>query len=162
MVEIEIHFKHLCCLMGLKWSCSFVMKMLKTHIHAVHASQPSLLPALWMKATIFKFYSQSFNWFSRAQICYYIMGEQKIAKFNEAEKNTVQYHIGLFRLPQYQADILVTFNDPINIRLIFINFLLPPWEECKRPKTIWPWPICYGICMLTLFCNTTPCGHLTL
>lgn len=54
--------------------------------------------------------------------CYYILGEQKIAKFNEADKNTVQIHIGLFRLPQYETDILVSFNDPINIGMNSSSF----------------------------------------
>ena len=53
--------------------------------------------------------------YSRVHTCYYILGEQKIAKFNEADRNTVQIHIGLFRLPQYETDILISFNDPINI-----------------------------------------------
>ena len=43
------------------------------------------------------------------------MGEQNIAKFNEAVKNTVQLHMGLLRVGRYSTDILVTFNDPINI-----------------------------------------------
>ncbi|KAL3862021.1 hypothetical protein ACJMK2_008024 [Sinanodonta woodiana] len=49
------------------------------------------------------------------QSAWYILGEQNIAKFNETAKNTVQIHMGLFRLPDVTTDILVTLNDPINI-----------------------------------------------
>jgi len=51
----------------------------------------------------------------QAETAWYVMGEQHIAKFNEGVKNTVQLHMGLFRLHRFSTDILVTFNDPINI-----------------------------------------------
>ncbi|XP_053379245.1 ran guanine nucleotide release factor-like [Mercenaria mercenaria] len=50
-----------------------------------------------------------------ADSCWYIIGEQNIAKFNEAARNTVELHMGLFRVGKFSTDILVTFNDPINI-----------------------------------------------
>ncbi|XP_048770167.2 ran guanine nucleotide release factor-like isoform X2 [Ostrea edulis] len=43
---------------------------------------------------------------------YYILGQQNISKFNEAAKNTVNMHIGLFRISSFTSDILVTFNNP--------------------------------------------------
>ncbi|KAK6176313.1 hypothetical protein SNE40_014618 [Patella caerulea] len=46
---------------------------------------------------------------------YYILGQQQVAKYNETAKNIINLHLGLFRLPMYTTDILVTFNDPINI-----------------------------------------------
>ncbi|KAH3818445.1 hypothetical protein DPMN_120167 [Dreissena polymorpha] len=53
----------------------------------------------------------------RAESCWYILGEQNISKFNEAAKNSVEIHMGLLRVPKYTTDILITFNDPINISL---------------------------------------------
>ncbi|XP_036381178.1 ran guanine nucleotide release factor [Megalops cyprinoides] len=44
-----------------------------------------------------------------------LTGTQHISKFNEEAKNTVNIHLGLFRLPQFSTDILVTFNDPVQI-----------------------------------------------
>ncbi|XP_052286824.1 ran guanine nucleotide release factor-like isoform X2 [Dreissena polymorpha] len=52
-----------------------------------------------------------------AESCWYILGEQNISKFNEAAKNSVEIHMGLLRVPKYTTDILITFNDPINISL---------------------------------------------
>ncbi|XP_071110068.1 ran guanine nucleotide release factor-like [Haliotis cracherodii] len=46
---------------------------------------------------------------------YYILGQQKVSKFKESSKNLINVHMGLFRLPQYTTDILVTFNDPVSI-----------------------------------------------
>lgn len=46
---------------------------------------------------------------------YYILGQQNVSKFNEAAKNTVDMHIGLFRISKFTTDILVTFNNPSNI-----------------------------------------------
>ncbi|XP_066517930.1 ran guanine nucleotide release factor [Hoplias malabaricus] len=42
-------------------------------------------------------------------------GAQLVSKFNEEAKNTVNIHLCVFRLPQYTTDILVTFNNPVNI-----------------------------------------------
>ncbi|KAG9351695.1 hypothetical protein JZ751_022946 [Albula glossodonta] len=44
-----------------------------------------------------------------------LTGTQCISKFNEEAKNVVNIHLGLFRLPQFSTDILVTFNDPVSI-----------------------------------------------
>ncbi|XP_010901293.2 ran guanine nucleotide release factor [Esox lucius] len=46
-----------------------------------------------------------------------LTGTQLVAKFNEEAKNTVTFYLGLFRLPQFSTDILVTFNDPLSISL---------------------------------------------
>ncbi|KAL4224573.1 hypothetical protein ACF0H5_015273 [Mactra antiquata] len=50
-----------------------------------------------------------------AASCWYFLGEQTIAKYNEAATNTVELHMGLLRIPSFSTDILVTFNDPVNI-----------------------------------------------
>lgn len=44
-----------------------------------------------------------------------LTGTQCISKFNEEARNTVALHLGLFRLPQFSTDILITFNDPQSI-----------------------------------------------
>ncbi|XP_072294502.1 ran guanine nucleotide release factor [Eucyclogobius newberryi] len=44
-----------------------------------------------------------------------LTGAQSVSKFNEEARNTVTIHLGLFRLPQFSTDILVTFNDPQSI-----------------------------------------------
>lgn len=46
---------------------------------------------------------------------WFLTGTQSVSKFNEEARNTVTIHLGLFRLPQFSTDILVTFNDPQSI-----------------------------------------------
>ncbi|XP_046579583.1 ran guanine nucleotide release factor-like [Haliotis rubra] len=46
---------------------------------------------------------------------YYILGQQRVSEFKESSKNLINVHMGLFRLPTYTTDILVTFNDPVSI-----------------------------------------------
>ncbi|XP_072113305.1 ran guanine nucleotide release factor [Mobula birostris] len=46
---------------------------------------------------------------------WFLSGRQRVAKFNEQAKNTVNVHLALFRLRQYTTDILITFNDPTTI-----------------------------------------------
>ena len=41
-----------------------------------------------------------------------------MSKFNEQSKNNLDIYMGLFRLPQFETDILVCFNDPTNIRYV--------------------------------------------
>ncbi|XP_061593078.1 ran guanine nucleotide release factor [Cololabis saira] len=43
-------------------------------------------------------------------------GTQRVSKFNEEARNTVVIHLGVFRLPQFSTEVLVTFNDPQSIR----------------------------------------------
>nr|KAG5700353.1 hypothetical protein BaRGS_029605 [Batillaria attramentaria] len=40
----------------------------------------------------------------------------RVSKFNESAKNDVNLHMVLYRLPQFTTDILVTFNDPVNVK----------------------------------------------
>ncbi|KAK0150212.1 Ran guanine nucleotide release factor [Merluccius polli] len=44
-----------------------------------------------------------------------LSGAQCVSKFNEEARNEVAVHLGLFRLPQFSTDVLVTFNDPVRI-----------------------------------------------
>ncbi|XP_033724677.1 ran guanine nucleotide release factor-like [Pecten maximus] len=45
----------------------------------------------------------------------YVLGQQKVSKFKEDFKNTINIHMGLFRILEFTTDILVTFNDPVMI-----------------------------------------------
>lgn len=44
-----------------------------------------------------------------------LTGTQRVSKFNEEARNVVTLHLGLFRLPQFSTDVLITFNDPQSI-----------------------------------------------
>ena len=52
----------------------------------------------------------------RCQSAYSLVGTQRVAKFHESAENEVNVYMGLFRLPQHRADVVVTFNDPHFIR----------------------------------------------
>lgn len=52
---------------------------------------------------------------SESSTVWMLTGMQCVAKFNEEARNMVTLHLGLFRLPQFSTDILVTFNDPQRI-----------------------------------------------
>ncbi|XP_077573666.1 ran guanine nucleotide release factor isoform X2 [Stigmatopora nigra] len=44
-----------------------------------------------------------------------LTGIQCVSKYNETARNRVRLHLGVFRLPQFGTDVLVTFNDPQSI-----------------------------------------------
>lgn len=52
---------------------------------------------------------------SECSSAWILTGTQCVSKFNEEARNTVTLHLGLFRLPQFSTDILITFNDPQTI-----------------------------------------------
>uniref|UniRef100_A0A8C5D5Q7 Ran guanine nucleotide release factor n=1 Tax=Gouania willdenowi TaxID=441366 RepID=A0A8C5D5Q7_GOUWI len=59
---------------------------------------------------------------SKADLClsecssaWMLTGTQCVSKFSEEARNTVRLHLGLFRLPQFSTDVLITFNDPQSI-----------------------------------------------
>ncbi|XP_018581720.1 ran guanine nucleotide release factor isoform X2 [Scleropages formosus] len=62
-----------------------------------------------------------------------LSGTQLVSKFNEQAKNTLDVYLGLFRLPQFSTDILVTFNDPVSISALSSSAIVstaettPPW-----------------------------------
>ncbi|ELU10839.1 hypothetical protein CAPTEDRAFT_115456 [Capitella teleta] len=53
---------------------------------------------------------------SKSAFC--LHGQQYVSKFNETSKHTLNLWMGLIRLPQYQSDIIVTFNDPQEERYV--------------------------------------------
>uniref|UniRef100_A0A1A8JW08 RAN guanine nucleotide release factor n=1 Tax=Nothobranchius kuhntae TaxID=321403 RepID=A0A1A8JW08_NOTKU len=44
-----------------------------------------------------------------------LTGTQRVSKFNEEARNTLTIHLGVFRLPQFSTEVLITFNDPQSI-----------------------------------------------
>ncbi|XP_054646863.1 ran guanine nucleotide release factor [Dunckerocampus dactyliophorus] len=44
-----------------------------------------------------------------------LTGTQCVSKYNEEARNRVRIHLGVFRLPQFDTEVLVTFNDPQRI-----------------------------------------------
>lgn len=48
-------------------------------------------------------------------------GRQRVSKFKDTVSNIVEVHMALLRLPQFTADILVTFNNPLDIRLVVVE-----------------------------------------
>lgn len=59
---------------------------------------------------------------SKSELClsdcssaWMLSGTQRVSKFNEGATNVVNVHLGLFRLPQFSTDVLISFNDPQSI-----------------------------------------------
>ncbi|VDI68919.1 ubiquitin conjugation factor E4 B, partial [Mytilus galloprovincialis] len=68
---------------------------------------------------------------------WYILGQQNVAKFNEVAKNTISIHMGLIRLSEFESDILITFNDPVNIES-GMSLLLPYLLSHNLPRGFLP------------------------
>lgn len=52
---------------------------------------------------------------SECSSAWMLTGTQCVSKFNEEARNTVTLHLGVFRLPHFSTEVLVTFNDPQSI-----------------------------------------------
>ncbi|XP_070561997.1 ran guanine nucleotide release factor-like [Ptychodera flava] len=48
---------------------------------------------------------------------WFLSGKQLVAKFNEQAQNTINIYVALYRLPEYETDILLTLNDPVSISI---------------------------------------------
>ncbi|KAL8566229.1 hypothetical protein ACOMHN_063119 [Nucella lapillus] len=46
---------------------------------------------------------------------YWLMGQQRVSKYKEVARNDINVHLVLYRLPQFTTDIVLTFNDPVNV-----------------------------------------------
>ncbi|XP_076472986.1 ran guanine nucleotide release factor-like [Babylonia areolata] len=46
---------------------------------------------------------------------YWLTGQQRVSKYQETARNNVNIHMILYRLPEFTTDLLVTFNDPVNV-----------------------------------------------
>lgn len=51
-----------------------------------------------------------------ASSAYHVQGWQCVAKFKESVRNKVEIHLGIFRLPDHETDIIVSFNNSLLIR----------------------------------------------
>ena len=52
---------------------------------------------------------------SQCSSAWMLTGTQSVSKFNEDARNAVTLHLGVFRLPQFSTEVLITFNDPQSI-----------------------------------------------
>nr|XP_057929107.1 ran guanine nucleotide release factor [Doryrhamphus excisus]XP_057929110.1 ran guanine nucleotide release factor [Doryrhamphus excisus] len=52
---------------------------------------------------------------SACSCAWVLTGTQCVSKFNEEARNMVRIHLAVFRLPQFDTEVLVTFNDPQRI-----------------------------------------------
>eukprot|EP00287_Rhodomonas_sp_CCMP768_P010552 CAMPEP_0196721966 /NCGR_PEP_ID=MMETSP1091-20130531/4410_1 /TAXON_ID=302021 /ORGANISM="Rhodomonas sp., Strain CCMP768" /LENGTH=237 /DNA_ID=CAMNT_0042063557 /DNA_START=119 /DNA_END=832 /DNA_ORIENTATION=+ len=50
-----------------------------------------------------------------APSCWSLIGVQQVAKFKDTDKNTVCVHVAVIRLPCVDSDIVVHFNQPLEI-----------------------------------------------
>nr|XP_012417179.1 PREDICTED: ran guanine nucleotide release factor isoform X2 [Odobenus rosmarus divergens] len=64
---------------------------------------------------------------SFCQEAWVLSGKQQVAKENQQVAKDVTVHQALLRLPRYQTDLLLTFNDP-PLSLSPENLSLPPWS----------------------------------
>ncbi|VCW79219.1 unnamed protein product [Gulo gulo] len=68
---------------------------------------------------------------SCCQEAWVLSGKQQVAKENHQVAKDVTVHQALLRLPQYQTDLLLTFNDPPPDHRLSLgpeNLSLPPWS----------------------------------
>uniref|UniRef100_A0A452USY0 Ran guanine nucleotide release factor n=1 Tax=Ursus maritimus TaxID=29073 RepID=A0A452USY0_URSMA len=68
---------------------------------------------------------------SCCQEAWVLSGKQQVAKENQQVAKDVTVHQALLRLPRYQTDLLLTFNDPPpdnRLSLGPANLSLPPWS----------------------------------
>lgn len=86
----------------------------KYHFEDIASSNKALEPGAFEVTDVVPL-SKSEVSLSDCSTAWMLTGVQCVAKFNEEARNTVTLHLGLFRLPQFSTEILVTFNDPQRI-----------------------------------------------
>lgn len=84
------------------------------HFEDIAGSNRALEPGAFQVTNVIPL-SKSELSLSQCSSGWFLTGTQSVSKFNEEARNTVTIHLGLFRLPQFSTDILVTFNDPQSI-----------------------------------------------
>lgn len=70
---------------------------------------------------------------SECSSAWLLNGVQRVSKFNEEARNAVTIHLGLFRLPQFSTDVLITFNDPLSIS--------PDSSSASGTQSAEPWTV---------------------
>ncbi|XP_020774438.1 ran guanine nucleotide release factor [Boleophthalmus pectinirostris] len=84
------------------------------HFEDIAGSNKALEPGTFQVTNIIPLPKSELS-LSQCSSGWLLTGTQSVSKFNEEARNTVTIHLGLFRLPQFSTDILVTFNDPQSI-----------------------------------------------
>ena len=52
---------------------------------------------------------------SVAPSCWVINGVQHVSKFKESARNTLAVHLAVIRLPNFDSDVVVHFNQPLEL-----------------------------------------------
>lgn len=86
----------------------------KYHFEDIAGSNKALEPGSF-EVTAMVPLSKSEVSLSDCSSAWMLTGTQSVSKFNEEARNVVSIHLGLFRLPQFSTDVLITFNDPQSI-----------------------------------------------
>ncbi|CAL8394757.1 unnamed protein product [Boreogadus saida] len=86
----------------------------KYHFEDIAGSNKALKPGTCDVTSVVAL-SKSELSLSECSSAWLLNGAQCVSKFNEEARNAVTIHLGLFRLPQFSTDVLVTFNDPLSI-----------------------------------------------
>lgn len=86
----------------------------KYHFEDIAGSNKALEPGSFEVTAVVPL-SKSEVSLSDCSSAWMLTGTQSVSKFNEEARNVVTIHLGLFRLPQFSTDVLITFNDPQSI-----------------------------------------------
>uniref|UniRef100_A0A667YJ77 Ran guanine nucleotide release factor n=1 Tax=Myripristis murdjan TaxID=586833 RepID=A0A667YJ77_9TELE len=84
------------------------------HFEDIAGSNKALEPGAFQVASVIPLPPSELS-LSQCRSAWILTGTQCVSKFNEEARNKVTLHLGLFRLPQYSTDVLITFNDPQSI-----------------------------------------------
>lgn len=68
-------------------------------------------------------------YFQSCDSVYYLVSQNQIAKYHEEAKNLVNLHLALFRFKAFETDILISFNDPVYIKLVKFKWNLIKWKR---------------------------------
>ncbi|KAF7668520.1 hypothetical protein LDENG_00008990 [Lucifuga dentata] len=86
----------------------------KYHFEDIAGSNKALEPGAFEVTSVMSLPKSELS-LSECSSAWILTGTQCVSKFDEEARNTVTLHLGLFRLPQFSTDILITFNDPQRI-----------------------------------------------
>lgn len=86
----------------------------KYHFEDIAGSNKALEPGAFEVTSVVAL-AKSELALSECSSAWMLTGTQCVSKFNEEARNTVTLHLGLFRLPQFSTDVLISFNDPQSI-----------------------------------------------
>lgn len=84
------------------------------HFEDIAGSNKALEPGAFQVTSVVSLPKSELS-LSDCSSAWMLTGTQCVSKFNEEARNTVTLHLGLFRLPQFSTDVLITFNDPQSI-----------------------------------------------